>query len=154
MQPLRVPGPLRAPAMVAALTLVALLATGCSRDMAVANDPTVPPAVSPVVISSMPNDIEAVSVAITGGRFGVDRIELLEDAPTVLHLENGDDTAYRLQIVPALVNPTPIPAKATTVVSFTTPNAAEFAGQLLGADSAEVLDTVRVVVRSPGAVAP
>ena len=140
--------------MTAALCLVALLATGCSRDMAVATDPTVPPAVSPAAISSQPDDIEAVAVAVTGGRFAVDDIRLLVGAPTVLHLENDDEDDYRLQIVPALVNPTSIPASMTTVVSFTTPNAGEFEGQLLRANSAEVRDTVRVIVRAPGAVAP
>ena len=122
--------------------------------MAVANDPTVPPAVLPTAISSQPNDIEAVTVDVSNGQFAVDDIVLLEGAPTVLHLANRDDQAYRLQIVPALVNPTPIPAATTTIVSFTTPNAGEFAGQLLGADSAEVVDTVRVVVRSPGGAVP
>lgn len=122
--------------------------------MAVATDPTVPPAVSPPAISLLPDDIEAVTVAVTGGRFGVEDIRLLEGAPTVLHLENRDEDVYRLQIVPALVNPTSISARTTTVVSFTTPNAGEFEGQLLRANSAEVLDTVRVIVRAPGAVAP
>lgn len=141
--------------MAATLGLIMFLTTGCSpRDMAVANDPTVPPAVSPVVISSMPNDIEAVTVAVNGGQFAVEDIQLLEGAPTVLHLENGDDDNYRLQIVPAVVNPTPIPGNATTVVSFTTPNAGEFEGQLLKSESSEVLDTVRVIVRAPGAVQP
>lgn len=140
--------------MVATLLLVVLLATGCSRDMAVANDPPVPPAVSPPAISSQPNDIEAVTVAVSNGQFAVADVLLLEGAPTVLNLENGDDDDYRLQIVPALVNPTQIPANTTTAVSFTTPNAGEFEGQLLRANSAEVLDTVRVVVRSPGAVTP
>lgn len=79
--------------MIATLSLVALLATGCSRDMAVAADLTVPPAVSPAAILSQPDDIEAVAVAVTGGRIFVDDIRLLEDAPTV----------------PALVNPPPFP---------------------------------------------
>lgn len=154
LQLLCAPRLLGVPAWVAGLLLVALLATGCSRDMAVANDPTVSPAVSPAAISLQPDDIEAVTVAVTGGRFAVDDIALLEGAPTVLHLVNGDDEGYRLQIEPALVNPTPIPASTTTVVSFTTPNAGEFEGQLLRANSTDVLDTVRVVVRSPGAVTP
>ena len=122
--------------------------------MAVANDPTIPPAVSPPAISSLPEDIEAVAVTVTDGRFAVDDIRLLEGAPTVLHLENGDAEDYRLQIVPALVNPTAIPASTTTVVSFTTPNAGEFEGQLLGAESDEVLATVPVIVRSAGGVSP
>lgn len=140
--------------MAVTLGLVTLLLTGCSRDMAVADDPTVPPAVSPPASSSQPNDIEALIVGVSNGQFAVDDIVLLEDAPTVLHLENRDDQAYRLQIEPALVNLTPIPAATTTIVSFTTPNAGEFEGQLLGTDSAEVLDTVRVVVRAPGGVVP
>ena len=139
--------------MTAALLLVAVLATGCSRDMAVATDPTVPPAVSPAAINRQLDDIEAVTVAVTDGQFGVEDLQLLEGAPTVLHLANGDASDYRLQIVPALVNPTSIPASTTTVVSFTTPNAGEFEGQLLRANSAEVLDTLRVIVRAPGGVA-
>lgn len=122
--------------------------------MAVATDPTVPPAVSPAAISLQPDDIEAGTVAVTDGRFAVDDIVLLEGAPTVLHLVNGDNDDYRFQIVPALVNPTPIPATTTSVVSFTTPNAGEFEGQLLRANSADVVDTVRVIVRSTGGVSP
>jgi hypothetical protein len=140
--------------MAATPGLVVLLLTGCAREMAVATDPALPPAVSLAAISSQPNDIAAVTVAVSNGQFAVDDISLLEDAPTVLHQENRDEQPYRLQIVPALVNPTPIPAATTTIVSFTTPNAGEFEGQLRGADSAEVLDTVRVVVPSPGGVAP
>lgn len=133
---------------------VLVLIAGCTPNQMIGEYRDTNPPVSPVAINMLPDDIEEVTLTVADGQFGVDDMFLLEGAPTLMHVANDDARAYRFQIEEALVTLTEIPANAVTDVPFTTPNAGEFEGQLLEMDSADVLDTVRVVVRSAGGVLP
>ncbi len=137
---------------IVALFVVGFL-VGCGgEEIATERESTID--VSPAAIASLPEDIEEASVTVANGMFGVDVIRLLEGVPTVLHVTNEDDRAYRLQIVEDLVTAAPIASNATTDIEFTTPNAGEFEGQLLPDEGDDVLDTVQVIVRSAGGVQP
>lgn len=136
------------------LCLPVLLLMGCGEEEEVAENPVLIPDTSPTAIADLPEEIEEATIEIASGEFGVDNLVLQEGAPTVLFVVNADDQPYRFQIVEDLLTATAIAAGTTTEINFTTPNAATYEGQLLGADTDEVLDTLDVVVQAPGAVQP
>ena len=133
--------------------LVALAACGDS-DEELATEREGVPTVPPTTLAALPDDIGEATLAITGGAFGVEELLLQEDEPTLLHVVNNDDRAYRFRVVEDLVTLTPIAPRATTDVGFTTPKANVYEGQLLPAEGEETLDTVRVVVLGPGGLRP
>ena len=112
------------------------------------------PPVSPTAIAALPDDIEEAELIVANGSFGVEDLFLLEGAPTILHVANSDERDYEFRIVEDLVAPYPIAANAVTDIEFTTPNADVYEGLLLSDDGEDVLDTVRVIVRSAGGVEP
>lgn len=131
--------------------------TGCSvgdSDEEVVTERENPALVTPSALVEVPPSTEEATIHIAAGPFGEELLILQEDEPTVLHVVNGDETAYRLWIGEALLTTTAIPAAAVTDVGFTTPNAAEYEGSLLAAEDDTVLDTVVVRVQSAGAVQP
>ncbi len=134
--------------------VLALLAACVGEDEEVANQRQVALRVTPTAIAALPPGIEEATLHIRDGQFGVDQLLLQEDEPTVLHVVNTDERAYRLRIVEDLVTATPIAPSTTTPLGFTTPDAGRYEGQLLAAEGDEVLDTVAVIVQSPGALQP
>jgi hypothetical protein len=136
------------------LPLTLLMLAGCGEEANVAEPRTAVPIASPTTLAELPNTIEAVEVTVSNGTFSVDQLTLQEDEPSILRVTNKDDTAYRIKIKPDLVTATAVPANKTTDIAFTTPKANTYEGDLLAADSDKVLDTVDVVVQSPGAVNP
>lgn len=139
-----------APALLGLLLAVAL--AGCGEEEEVAEPREAVPNVTPTALAALPEGVEEATLEIRDAAFGVDEVILQEAEPTVLHVVNYDDRTYLLRIVEDLVTATPIPAATTTNVAFTTPKAAEYEGQLLDAESEDVLDTVDVVVQAPGGV--
>lgn len=111
------------------------------------------PAPLPTAAANVPPESDVRAIAIVDGRFGVAELSLQQGEPTVLHVVNGDDRAYRLRIRD-LVTVTPIAPRAATTVEFTTPVVARYEGELLAADTDTVLDTVPVVVLGPGGIRP
>lgn len=136
---------------VALLLILPLVLVGClhEEDSEGATEREGVPETTPTALSDLPQGIEAAEIVVEGGDFTVDDLNLLAGEPTELQVINRDSQAYRLQIE-NLVVATPIAANATSDVEFTTPNPGEFEGQLLAEEEDEVLDTLRVVVRSPG----
>lgn len=108
--------------------------------------------VTPSAIGALPEDIGEVTITIADGAFDVENVLLQEGQPTVLHVVNNDDRAYRLKIGESLVAAEPIAASTTTDIQFTTPNADIFDGELLAEETDEVIATIEVVVRAPGGV--
>ena len=103
---------------------------------------------SPTAAPGLSEDIERVTIAISDGEFDVGQIELIEERPTVLTVENSDDVAYWLEIGD-LVNGTEIPAGETVNVEFTTPVEDVYTGELLSEQGGEVLDEMDVEVIGP-----
>ncbi len=136
------------------LPLTLFLLVGCGEEAKVAEPRTAVPNASPTTLAELPNAIEAVEVTVSNGTFGVDQLTFQEDQPSILRVTNKDNNAYRLQIKPNLVAATAVAANKTTDIQFTTPKANTYEGDLLAADSDKVLDTVDIVVQSPGAVSP
>jgi hypothetical protein len=138
------------------LMLVALATAlaGCGDKEEVATDREAIPNASPTALAALPDDIEEATVLVESGTFLVEELVLSRGEPTVLHVVNADDRAYRLTITEDLVRPTLIAASGTTNVGFTTPDADVYEGQLLAAERDNVLDTVRVVVQAVGGIAP
>jgi hypothetical protein len=120
----------------------------------VATDQVRIPEVTAAALPLLPEGIEETTIVITHGAFDVESVLLQEGEPTVLHVVNTDDRAYRLRIGEDLVTFTMIAAGTTTDVKFTTPNANSYDGHLLAAEGDEVVDTVRVRVQSPGGLQP
>jgi hypothetical protein len=112
-----------------------LLLAGCGEEEMVATERTAVPNASPTTLAEVPGSIEAVTVTVASGKFGVDQLTFQEDQPSVLRVTNNDATAYRIQIKPNLVIATSIPANKTTDIQFTTPKANTYEGDLLAADS-------------------
>ena len=139
--------------VVLAPLLLGMLAGCGDEDEEVATDREGIPTVTPTAVAALPDAIEEATLTIAGGAFGVDELVLQEDEPTVLHVVNADDRAYRFRIVEDLVTATPIAADGTTAVKFTTPLANVYEGQLLAAED-DVVDTIRVVVQAAGGVEP
>ena len=139
---------------VLAPLLLVLLAAGGDGDEEVATEREGVPTAPPTTLAALPDDIGEATVEIASGAFGVEELTLQENEPTLLHVVNNDDRAYRFRIVEDLVTATAIAPRATTDVGFTTPRANVYEGQLLPAAGEEVLDAVRVVVLGPGGVEP
>ena len=97
--------------------------------------------------------VEVTSLVVRDGAFALGRLVLREGVPTVLHVANGDDRAYRLR-TGDLVTPTPIPANDVTAVEFTSPVASTYEGELLAAEGDKVLATVPVVVAAADEAVP
>ena len=134
--------------------LLGILAGCADEEEEVATDREGIPTVTPTAVAALPDAVEEATLTIAGGAFGVDELVLHEGEPTVLHVVNADDRAYRFRIVEDLVTATPIAADGTTDVKFTTPLANVYEGQLLAAEGDDVVDTVRVVVQAAGGVEP
>ena len=132
-----------------------LLLAACSDDSKESNDRDTFGNVTPEQRANVPVEVEEVTIAISDGEFDVETITLQEDEPSIVHVENADGQAYRVQITPELVTPTDIPASAATDVKFTTPNADRYELELLPASgSDEALDSIDVIVQAAGAVQP
>ncbi len=142
---------LLATALLAAVILAVLAYRDDNADVATEREDV--PEITPTALAALPEGVEETSLTVEGGAFAVDELVLQEGEPTELHVVNSDAVPYRLRIGD-LVTPTTIAADMVTEVKFTTPNANTFEGQLLAAEGDEVLDTLRVVIRSPGGVAP
>jgi hypothetical protein len=143
----------RALLRLAVLLVLPLVLVGClhQEDREGATEREVVPETTPTALADLPQGIEAAELVVEDGDFAVEELNLLAGEPTDLRVANRDSRAYRLQIED-LVVATPIAANATSEVEFTTPNPGEFEGQLLAEEEDEVLDTLRVVVRSAGEV--
>ncbi len=102
---------------------------------------------SPQAANELEQDIEEITVAITDGEFDEDGIELIEERPTVLTVQNNDDVAYTLNIDPLVTN-TEIRAGESTQIEFTTPVSAEYVSSLLPESGGDPLDTMTVEVIS------
>lgn len=142
---------------VLTVLLIGLTLSGCvvgDSDEETATERDGPLPVTPDALDEAPEGVGEATITITGGELVEELLTLQEDEPTILHVVNGDETAYRLWIGEDLVITTTIPAAVTTDVEFTTPNAAVYEGRLLAADDDTVLDTMVVRVQSPGAVEP
>jgi len=100
---------------------------------------------SPTAAAGLEEDIEEISIEITDGELDEDGIELIEERPTVLRIQNNDDVAYVLQIDPLVVGSV-IPASDSIAIEFTTPVANEYIGELLPETGDEPLDTMTVQV--------
>jgi hypothetical protein len=132
-----------------------LLLAACSDDSKESDDRDTFGNVTPEQRANVPVEVEEVTIAISDGEFDVETITLQEDEPSIVHVENADGQAYRVQITPELVTPTDIPASAATDVKFTTPNADRYELELLPASgSDEALDSIDVIVQAAGAVQP
>ena len=109
--------------------------------------------VTPENRADVPPRVEEVTIKITNGKIDTETLTFQQDEPSVLHVENGDSQAHRIEITPNLVTPTDIAASTTTDVKFTTPNADRYELKLLPASgTGDPLDTVQVIVQAPGAV--
>ncbi len=139
-------------ALARSVTLVfcaALLFTACQDDNdEVAGELEGDVIGSPEAANELEEDIEELSIEITDGELSEDGIELIEERPTVLRVQNNDDVAYVLRIDP-LVADTVIPANDSISVEFTTPVSNEYTGELLPETGDESLDSMTVEVLSP-----
>jgi len=132
-----------------------VLLAACSDDSRESDDRDTFGHVAPEQRADVPVEVGEVSITISEAEFEVETITLQEDEPSIVHVDNTDSEAYRIQIMPELVTPTDIPASVMTDVEFTTPNPGRFELELLPATgSDEPLDTIDVIVQSPGAVNP
>ncbi len=138
-------------ALLAALILAVVALRGEDAELATGREDV--PETTPTALGALPEGVEEATLTVEGGAFAVDELVLQEGEPTELHVVNGDAVPYRLRIGD-LLTPTPIDANVVTDIKFTTPNANTYEGQLLPAEGDEVLDTLRVVIRAPGGVAP
>jgi hypothetical protein len=135
----------------AVLVGVTLLLAGCGFGRGeVALDKGSTSSGSPTALAGVPQNITEARLEVANGGFGEDRLVLQQDEPTVLHVVNGDDQAYRFQVVPDLVAAKEIAPAKTTDVEFTTANAGAYEGQLLAAAGEDVIDKIEVVVQAPG----
>lgn len=132
------------------LPLVLVMLVGCG-EAKVATEQDAAPQIAPKASNKLPQGIEAATLEIHGGTLDASRLRIQQDEPTTLHIVNGDNTAYRLKIE-NLVMATAIPANATTDVSFTTPKAGTYTGQLLGENNDSVVSEFQVTVMAPGGV--
>jgi hypothetical protein len=109
--------------------------------------------VTPENRADVPPRVEEVSIKIQDGKIDTETLTLQQDEPSVLHVENADNQAYKIEITPNLVTPTDIAASTATDVKFTTPNADRYELKLLPASgTGDPLDTLQVIVQAPGAV--
>lgn len=143
---------LLATALLAAV-LLAVFAARDDGDAGVATEREDVPEITPTAVAALPEGVGEASLVVMDGAFGVDELILQEDEPTELHVVNSDAVPYRLRIAD-LVTPSPIAASAVTDIKFTTPTANVYEAQLLATEGQAVLDTLRVVIRSAGGVAP
>jgi len=135
--------------MVALVCSAILLFTACQDDTdEVAEQIEGDVIGSPEAANELEEDIEEISIEITDGELNEDGIELIEERPTVLRVQNNDDVAYVLRIDP-LVAGAVIPAGDSISVEFTTPVQNEYTGELLPESGDEPLDTMTVEVLSP-----
>lgn len=131
----------------------ALALVGCGKTVETVSPRQAIPTVAPTAVAALPAGIKEATITVSGGTFDVDQVTLLRDQPTVLHVVNHDNRAYRFRIR-GLVNATPIAAGTTTNVGFTTPKPAVDEGDLLPASGDAPLDTVRVVVQEASGIKP
>ena len=109
--------------------------------------------VTPENRADVPPRVEEVTIKIANGTIDTETLTFQQDEPSVLHVENADSQAYKIEITPNLVTPTDIAASTMTDVKFTTPNADHYELRLLPASgTGDPLDTLQVIVQAPGAV--
>ena len=134
------------------LTMCIVVFGACRGDESkTVDEDVVPVQVSPGNLNEVPEGVEEVSISISGGAIELESVTLQQNEPTILHIDNQDQAAYSIQIVPNLVTPTTVGASSITDVSFTTPNANRYTLELRVADGTGApLDTVDVLVQSPG----
>jgi hypothetical protein len=144
-------------APVFALALAAILLAGCDfpphRGKS-AHEEQGPIQVTPNAVNKAPENLNEVTITVKDGKFVQDQIILQVQGASIVHIANQDSTAYRFQLLPDLVNPTPIGANGTTTVEFTTTSAGNFTGQLLPRQGTNVLSTINVRVQTAGGVNP
>jgi len=99
-------------------------------------------------LPAVPTGSQVASVEIDGGAFAPGDVTLLAGQPVVLHVYNGDDRAYRVEIVD-LADGEPVAANGTGVLEFTVPSPGMYVARLLPVDGTEVLDTLPVSVVAP-----
>lgn len=139
-------------AMIATLSVVMLLAVACGDDddiADVAQDTSEQFTGSPTASAGQDEGTEELVVTIEDGEFADGDIQLQQNQPTILLVENRDDVAYRLTIGELVVNEG-LPAGTTTRVEFTTPVVEDYPAELLPAEGEEALDTMEVRVIGPG----
>ena len=138
----------------ALLGVLMLAGSACIEDdTEVARDPVRVPTVTPTAIAALPGGIEVAQLAINDGSFVVEEVVLQQLEPTILEVINHDDRPYRLRIGD-LLTVTEIPADTTRRIEFTTPSAMIYTGELVAAESDDVLDEVFVTVQDEGATEP
>lgn len=93
----------------------------------------------------LPSALDVTGAVIENQHFATEEIRLLAGIPSVMHIANGDDRAYRFRVVD-LITTTALPAGELTVIELTTPTTGIHEGQLLAADSDDVLDVVPVII--------
>lgn len=140
-------------AIVVAIALGPFLVAGCGEDDEVAREREAVPSVTPTALAGLPGGVEVAELTIVDGEFDVGELILQEDEPTVLNIVNHDDRTYRFRIGDVLT-PTEIAADTTTRLEFTTPNPNHSTGQLLAANTDDVLDEINVLILAPGQTNP
>jgi hypothetical protein len=142
--------------LIAVLSLIAVATAACERgnDEVSDDNPVVqnaPP--SPTAGVAPPERAEEAALTIEGGKFLDDRLTVQQDEPTVVHITNKDSQDYRVRFGDVVAEQE-ISSAGITDVSITAPSPVELEGELLGADSDNVLDTIQFIVQAPGGAEP
>lgn len=130
---------------LAIASCVVILAAACQDDDEVARQIEGDVIGSPTTAAGLEEDIEEASIEISDGAFVQDRLELVQDRPTVLRVTNNDNTAYVLRINP-LLNESTVAAGNTVTIEFTTPVENTYTAELLPEGGGEPLATMPVAV--------
>lgn len=108
---------------------------------------------SPTALAGVEEDVEAVEISVENGELSADEVEFQEDSPASIQVTNNDDARYTLTIDTLAGAGVSIVPGETTAVEFTTSTQeGEYEAQLLAEDGGEPLDTMTVVVTTPGNV--
>jgi major membrane immunogen (membrane-anchored lipoprotein) len=133
-----------------ALLVVLTLLAACGTDKSETGEDDTNTNPSPEQQANVPEGVDELEIAIEGGKIDTDTLNLQQDQPAMMHVDNKDAEAYSIQIVPNLVAPSNVAASGITDVSFTTSVAGEYTLELrMADDSGDPLDTVQVKVQSP-----
>ncbi|MDQ3043942.1 MAG: cupredoxin domain-containing protein [Chloroflexota bacterium] len=141
--------------LAATLGLAVLLVACGDDDTEVADSQVVAPIGSPIAVDELDEGTEGATITIRDGGIVEEDLRLQKDQPTVLHIVNEDDSAYRFRIN-GLVTMVEIAAATTTDLEFTTPTVVSVDGELLPNDGAseDPIDTIQVDVQEVGGIAP
>jgi hypothetical protein len=136
--------------MTVALLLCLVVLAGCGGDDSESGEDDTNTNPSPEQQANVPEGVQELEVVIENGEIDVDTLNLQVTEPAMLHVDNRDDTAYLVEIMPDLVTSTDVAASQVTDVSFTVPNVNDYTLEIRAADgNGDPLDTVQVLVQSP-----